>query len=230
MVASGGAFSPNRSPRNGTRETCAGFSLLELLIVVLIIGLGATIVTIALGDNKPQELRNNARDFANFTSLVEDEAVLSREPWGVQVYRIVRSDNSGVDKGRVDKGDGSGDKFAYRFVRLTDRGWLPDHPLDVPNGAEFADNVIVELEVDGAPYLIEPLAPAEPDATADKKTNHADEANKKSAYTPTIWLAPGGDVTPFEMRLHFLGDERGPIVRSDALGRITLEVADDEQK
>lgn len=196
----------------------AGFSLLELLVVVFIIGLGVAIVSVAVGNNKPQELRNNARDFANFTALVEEEAVLSREPWGVQIYRAAPTDDGG-------------DKIAYRFLRLTDRGWLPDHPRDVPAGGEFVDNVVVELEVEGAQQLIEPL-PKELSATETTSTkikSNSDE-KKSSLNVPTIWLAPGGEVTPFELRLRFSGDEHGPIVRSDALGRIALEIKDDENQ
>jgi general secretion pathway protein H len=206
----------------GRGKYCSGFTLLELLVVVLIIGLGVAIVSVSIGDNKPQELRNNARDFANYTALVEEEAVLSREPWGVQIYR-------------ASEGDEGGEKIAYRFLHLTDNGWIPDHPLDIPAGGEFAENVIVELEVEGAQQLIEPL----PKELSDNQTAREKASNKKpgdngekkvSANTPTIWLASGGDVTPFELRLRFKGDDRGPIVRSDALGRIQLEIKDDEER
>ncbi|MFT3930037.1 MAG: prepilin-type N-terminal cleavage/methylation domain-containing protein [Spongiibacteraceae bacterium] len=217
-----------------------GFSLLELLVVVFIIGMGVAIVGVSLGDKKPQELRNNARDFANLTALVEEEAVLSRESWGVQIYRATPADGT-------TQADAASEKIAYRFLRLTDRGWLPDHPRDIPAGGEFADGVIVELEVEGAQQLIEPL-PKESTASNDLNNNDAtdrkiksDSKEKKSSdkmpkekaqqgNTPTIWLAPGGEVTPFELRLHFLGDQHGPIVRSDALGRITAEINDDENQ
>ncbi len=198
-------------------KSATGFTLLELLVVVLIIGLGVAIVGVAIGNNKPQELRNNARDFANFTALVEEEAVLSRESWGVQLYR------AGVT-------DDGGDKIAYRFMRLTDHGWLPDHPRDIPSGGEFADNVIAELEVEGEQQLIEPLPKDMGDTAADVKKSTSDNKKKSSSNTPTIWLAPGGDVTPFVLHLRFKGDDKGPIVRSDALGRIQLEIKDDEEQ
>ena len=223
-MASVFALTPGPSPAAGRGEKNRGFSLLELLVVVLIIGIGVAIVGISVGNNKPQELRNNARDFANYTELVEEEAVLSREPWGVQIYRLGQSD-AGNDA------DTGNDRVAYRFMRLTDNGWLPDHPKDIPAGGEFADNVIAELDVEGAPQAIEPLPKDMNGEDAPNKKMRSDKDKKKlSENTPTIWLAPGGDVTPFELRLHFSGDDKGPIVRSDALGRIQLEIKDDADK
>lgn len=194
----------------GTVARSHGFSLLELLVVVVIVGLAVAIVGLSLGNNKPQELRNDARDFANYTAQVEDEAVLSREPWGVQIYRETNaSENT--------------EHIAYRFLRLTDQGWQPDAPRDIPHTVHFADSVTAKLEIDGTEQIIEPLAPARENNDEHRRDD------KSNALAPTIWLAPGGEVTPFKLELHFAGEERGPIVQSDALGRIELEIKQDDE-
>lgn len=172
----------------------AGFSLLELLVVVVIMGLGIAVVSFAIGRNAPQELRNAARGFANLTALVEEEAILSREPWGVQLYRERNED---------------GDEWiAYRFLRFRgEQGWQPAAPPETAAGGRFASDVTAILQVEGAEQLIEPLP------------------EKDEGIEPTIWLAPGGEVTPFELRLRIRKDEQDSLlVRSDALGRIELEL------
>lgn len=178
--------------------TQGGFSLLELLMVVLIIGLGVAVVSLVVGNDRPQELRSAAREFANLTALVEEEAILSRDIWGVQLYR-------------VDSNDGGSGHVAYRWLRLR-AGWQVEAPRELAAGGRFPDNVEAVLEVEGAEQLIEPLP-------------------KDKAETPTIWLAPGGEVTPFQLRLRFAGSGAagGFVVRSDALGRIDMEKDGDEQ-
>lgn len=174
-----------------------GFSLLELLVVIVIIGLGIAIVGIGAGKHRPQELRAGAREFANLASLVAEEAVLTREPWGIQFYRV-----------RADKNDEGSEQIGWRWLHFrNDRGgWEVSTPRELPDGGRFAEGVLARLEVEGAEQLIEPLP-------ADKPPE------------PTLWLAPGGEVTPFSLRLYFAGGEAGAVVvRADALGRIQLDL------
>lgn len=178
-----------------------GFSLLELLVVVVIIGLGVAIVGLAAGSHRPQELRTAAREFANLTALVAEEAVLTREPWGVQFYRV-----------QNDKNHEDGDQIAYRWLRFRGdkNSWEVGAPRELPEGGMFARGIVAQLDVEGSAQLIEPLAGDRPPA-------------------PTLWLAPGGEVTPFFLHLHFAGDETGGIdVRADALGRIQLDLKNNE--
>jgi len=178
-----------------------GFSLLELLLVVVIIGLGVAIVGLSAGDHRPQQLRVDAREFVNLTTLVAEEAVLTREPWGVQIYTV-----------RPDKKDEDRFRIAYRWLhfRGDKSGWQVDAPRDLPPGGSFAEGVLGNLEIEGSAELIGPLPDDRPPA-------------------PTIWLAPGGDVTPFFLHLFFAGDENGGIdVRADELGRIQLDIKNNE--
>lgn len=205
---------PSRKSGNKSMSRHAGFSLIELLVVVVIIGLGVGIVSLSLSDRTPQQLRNDARDFANFTAQVEDEAVLGRESWGVQIYREPLDEN-----GR--------ERIAYRFVRLTAQGWKVEAPRDIPGGRRFGENVTAVLTVEGAEQAIEPLPKEKPAEQSGADKNRA--GNADSAFAPTIWLAPGGEVTPFELQLRFVGESEGPIVRSDALGRIELDIEQNEK-
>ena len=176
----------------------AGFSLLEVLLVMVLIALIASSAVFMIASNEPQKLRNSAREFANRTALVEEEAILSREPWGLQIYRARNED---------------GDEWvSYRYLRFRgEQGWQPAAPADMAVDGRFASSVIAILEIEGTEHLIEPLP-------------------QKDDIEPMIWLAPGGEVTPFELRLRFKDDEEknSLVVRSDALGRIELDLHKDD--
>lgn len=175
-----------------------GFSLLELLVVVVIVAMLVAFIGVSMGGDQPQKLRNSARQFANLTALVEEEAVLSREPWGVQLYR--------------EPGERGDDIIAYRFLHFRgEQGWRVEAPTDVATGDRFPDGVVAILELEGAEHLIEPLP-------------------EKKPSEPTIWLAPGGEVTPFVLQLRFKGADDGPVIRSDALGRIEVALQRDAER
>lgn len=68
-----------------------GFTLLEVMLVVLLMGLAATAVTMTMGNSGPkQQLTREAQRFMAATETVLDETVLSGQFIGIV-----------VDKGQV---------------------------------------------------------------------------------------------------------------------------------
>jgi len=63
-----------------------GFSLIELLVVILIIALGVQAVSVNVGDNSQRKVSQEARHFVNTASIIAEEAVLTRRQWGVDFY------------------------------------------------------------------------------------------------------------------------------------------------
>jgi general secretion pathway protein H len=171
----------------------AGFSLLELLVVVLIIGLGVAVVALNIGDDGALKLRNAARELASQTTLVAEEAELTNQSWGIQLYRETINGT---------------DCISWRWLWFGPKGWQPEAPRDLPPGGSFAAGVSAELSVEGGEVEIVPLPP------------------RREKPVPDIWLAPGGEITPFELRLR-LGRDDGLMLRGDALGRIELELSDE---
>lgn len=202
-----------------------GFTLVEILVVVLIIGLGVGVVSFTIGGNQPLALRNEARQFATQLEMVAGEAALGGETWGLQFYRSVDRE--------------SGDhQIAWRWLRYRDvdalinaeasaqqvkaekkekkekeeskkTGWQPEAPRDLKAAGSFSANIEAVLEIEGKEVAIELLG------------------DEKSGPQPDVWLAPGGEMTPFALQLRFIGASDGPIVRGDSLGRIELDTHDE---
>ena len=118
-----------------------GFSLIELLVVVLIIGLAVSLISInASTTDSSYQLRQSARDFANQTSLLAEEAVLSRQQWGVDLF--------------YDHGD-QGQRAFYRWLRLEGESWQVVTPEGFASEQGFASSLTLILEVEGQPREIE---------------------------------------------------------------------------
>ena len=75
----------------------AGFSLLELLVVLIIIGIIITAATLTMGNmGKNKKIQNAGRHFADRLNLVEEQAILEPNTFGLEInnngygfYRIV---------------------------------------------------------------------------------------------------------------------------------------------
>lgn len=66
----------------------AGFTLMEVMLVILLMGLTAAAVTMSIGNSGPQQaLEKTAQQFIAATELVLDETVLSGQFIGIVVEK-----------------------------------------------------------------------------------------------------------------------------------------------
>lgn len=177
-----------------------GFTLLEILLVVLLMGLAASAVTFTLGNtDKKQELTRVAQKFMATTELVLDETVLSGHFIGIIV-----------------------DDDRYRFVVYHEDKWQPLESDRMLGEVQMEPEISLALVLEGLPLVQED---EEDESWFDEPFIEETDSEKKKNPEPQIMLFPSGEMTGFELAFITKDENNQNIevqVVGTALGRLTI--------
>ena len=192
-----------------------GFTLIEVLVVVAIIGILAGVVQIAFsGGSSRQALTSSSEAAAMRIELARAQALQRNREWGVLVNQ-----------------DG------YQFLEFDPQlaGWQfaigsAFEPVTLPAG------VTLELETDGfdnKAFKLQ-LSEVDPDGEspegAKTSSGKPDAGNKREREViPNILLLSSGEVTPFSIRFVPAGDGTPWIVSSDGLQRALARLEEEDE-
>jgi len=160
-------------PPNYPATKTAGFTLLELVVVVLIISIIFSFALLSVGDRQPADLlENEARRLHAVLKLASDEAILKNQELALEVqpqqYRFLRYDNK-------------------RWEALEDDSILRSYTL--PTGIQTT------LILDG--LVVDPYA-AEDIDTEDV----TDDELAEERPSPQVFFLSSGESSAFEVRVH----------------------------
>jgi len=111
-----------------------GFTLIEMLVVVMIIGILASIVTISVGVlGEDREMERTAEHLTDAIALVQEQAQLEGRDYGMRI------ETGGFEFLHFDG-------FEQRWIEIVDDPWL--RPRELPAGLAF------QLVLEGRPVLL----------------------------------------------------------------------------
>lgn len=202
---------PVRLPARADAVRAArGFTLLELMIVIVIIGVLVTFATLSIGDRALDDrLEAESKRIEQLLRLAEDEADLK----GVAIG--LRFSDSG-----------------YRFLVIDNsRNWIDYAQSGLLRGRPLLQPFYPELHLEGRPIALGPDQPAGVPAREAKpgKPTDADDKQAKKIQ-PQVLLLPGSQMTPFELDIRAPNYASYFHIEGDALGRITRERRNDADR
>ena len=202
MILAAGIY---KISNNMYQQRQTGFTLLEVLLVALLMGLVASAVTLSMSVTGPKQiLTKHAQRFIAATELVLDESVLSGQFIGIVI-----------------------DQEEYQFVFYKEGKWLPVEQDRLLSAQKMEAGIELSVVIDGMPLVQEDEQSESwfDDPFIDEPS---EEENKHPE--PQILLFPSGEMTPFELNFIMMNDEQQPIdvlVVGDALGRLSLGRVDE---
>jgi len=194
----------------------AGFTLIEMMVVIFIIGIVASFATLTVGQSQTRVLQDEMKRLQSLLTLGSDEAVLQTEEFALEVYRN-----------------------GYRFMHLEQAQqqweWQPVQDNAIFRARCFPDGVELAAEIEGTPAVLERLDCAAAAAAADAEKNKeekfaSDTLKKPEDVPPRIFLLSSGEMTPFELTLSLPDKKSSSRLVGELTGKLTLPTPDDDKK
>ena len=110
----------------GQRHHQRGFTILELLVVLLIIGIVVSMATLAVGGNEARALKDEAQRLTALIDLATQESVLNSREMALEL-----------------------DQDSYQFLAYVEEEWLPLAEVDEFRLRELPPGITLISEVEG---------------------------------------------------------------------------------
>lgn len=158
------------------RFLSAGFTLLEILVVIVIIGVMVAATTLSIGVlGADREVEDETRRFWAVLQQAREEAELQGQEIGVFISA-----------------------HAYEFLRYEPRRdrWAPIVYDEFYRSRELPEGLRYRLWIDGREVVLK----LQPPERGDEDEDEDKELNKR-APPPQIFVLSSGDIVPFELRI-----------------------------
>lgn len=177
-------------------SSCRGFTLLELMVVIVIVGIMFSFLALSINTSSPEEsIKKEAMRLDQLIELALEEAILRGEE-----YALVFKPDS------------------YQFARLSENGWqlINDDRLLRPR--TLPNEITLELEVEKTTLslLDDSNDPNDSNEPEDSEDDNPDKIE------PQVFLLSSGEITPeFTVSLVIFGIDQTHYVSGAMNGKLT---------
>ncbi len=182
-------------------ESQQGFTLIELMVVVVIIGVMAALSTMSVGGNDMRRLQSEANRLQQFITLTQDEAIFRQKNFGL--YLSSSNEYSLL----------TFDPQVHLWV-ISEEEAFQAYPLP--------DGIDIDILVDGEIQQL-PIPESVQEGWEDDKDFDIEER-----LLPQILMLASGEVSPFEIELTLSNDSLlSVLISTDGFSAVTIETHND---
>ena len=195
------------------RQATAGFSLIELLVVIVIAAILFTCATLAIRGHDPEEvLHHEALRFNQLIQLALEQAILRGENYALEIHIN-----------------------GYRFLQFKQQNWTQIKNDPLLRARQLPADMELELNLEDTQVVIDPAANMGDRFSLDSKINQpqinpqsGDHSRKhKKSTDPQIYLLSSGEITPeFSVRFFFPTTAKSYLVSGKFNGQHKVTVSD----
>ncbi|MEW6992207.1 type II secretion system minor pseudopilin GspH [Colwelliaceae bacterium 6441] len=160
-----------------------GFTLIEVLLVIVVIGLMVAAIQVNFSSNKPEAtLEQEAKRFAGVFNLAAEYGLLNNLELGLYL-----------------------DDNTYQFVGYDGLKWQPLPDNDLLSTYELPENIQTKIIFDDLPIDEASLIDAELFTPDDESLEEMKEglSDDEKPLIPHVYILSGGEITPFRVEFAF---------------------------
>jgi general secretion pathway protein H len=132
-------FPQNKAPQGGSWAFNRGFTLFEILVALLIIGLIVGVATLKIGNPAPDKLREESRRLEAILGLAREEAILQSRDFGVSFWQQ-----------------------GYAFHDFFEGQWRRVERDRILRTYQLPEGMRVQLTLEGIDVVMSPVEPEKP--------------------------------------------------------------------
>ena len=178
-----------------------GFTLLELLVVIVIVAILFTYTTLAIRSDSPEDLiKQEAQRLERLIQLALEESILRGEEYAIEFH---------ID--------------SYRFLRFEKNRWQPLSGDKILRERELAMDMEIELSMEETPIVMK--FGSEKSLQSDENIDNNEDKEEKPE--PQIFILSSGEITPeFDVRFYILGIDTSYFVKAYFDGSVKTKMSE----
>ncbi|MCW8331062.1 type II secretion system minor pseudopilin GspH [Photobacterium sp. SDRW27] len=179
------------------KKRAAGFTLIEILLVLVLLATSAVAVIMVLPESKEDTVKEEAARFHHLVQLLGEDALLNGIDYGIRVERN-----------------------RYQFLQLTSQDWQPVQESRYFTEVEVDEEIKLRVEIGGYSWqdkdrLFKP-------GSLFNEDLFAEQTDKKKIKPPQVVVMASGEYTPFTLEFEVDGENQFWRVQADELGQLFL--------